>query len=240
MPKDYIPQNDAGFLQFITAFDTNLPTYAEALGITAAQMASVTADKDYFTYLTGSLEVMRNAGTQWTAWRNLIRDGGSGTTEAELPVIPAPSAAVPPGIEPRIRALANQIKASPAYNEAIGKALGIVSEAPAAPDLTAVKPALMLKPDGNDVRVQWGWGSNRGPLELCEIHVDRNDGKGFVLLTFDTTPNYVDTAPQPAAPIQWSYKAIYRAKDRQVGLWSDTVSITVGGRVIIITKAPLQ
>ena len=29
--------------------------------------------------------------------------------------------------------------------------------------------------------------------------VDRGDGKGYVLLTVDTTPNYVDTQPFPAA-----------------------------------------
>jgi hypothetical protein len=39
----------------------------------------------------------------------------------------------------------------------------------------------------------------------------------------------VDTAPFPAAPTKWTYKAIYRVNDAQVGLWSNPVSITVGG-----------
>ena len=66
-------------------------------------------------------------------------------------------------------------------------------------------------------------------LDLLEIQVDRGDGKGFTLLTYDTTPGYNDTAPLPAAPVKWTYKAIYRVGDAQVGVWSNPVSITVGG-----------
>ena len=68
-----------------------------------------------------------------------------------------------------------------------------------------------------------------GFLDLLEIQVDRGDGKGFVFLTYDTTPNYTDTAPLPATPTKWKYRAIYRVGDAQVGVWSNTVEITVGG-----------
>jgi hypothetical protein len=66
-------------------------------------------------------------------------------------------------------------------------------------------------------------------LESCEILVDRADTKGFVPLTIDTTPNYVDTHEFPTAKAIWTYKAIYRADDAQVGQWSQPVSVTVGG-----------
>ncbi len=55
------------------------------------------------------------------------------------------------------------------------------------------------------------------------------DGKGFVFLTYDTTPNYTDTHPLPATPTKWKYRAIYRVGDAQVGLWSAEVGIAVGG-----------
>jgi hypothetical protein len=45
----------------------------------------------------------------------------------------------------------------------------------------------------------------------------------------DTTPNYVDTQPFPATKAVWSYKAIYRADDAQVGQWSQVVTVAVGG-----------
>jgi hypothetical protein len=64
---------------------------------------------------------------------------------------------------------------------------------------------------------------------LLEIQVDRGDGKGWVFLTYDTTPNYTDTLPLPATPTKWKYRAIYRVGDAQVGIWSSTQEITVGG-----------
>jgi hypothetical protein len=43
----------------------------------------------------------------------------------------------------------------------------------------------------------------------------------------DTTPGYTDTQPFPAASVKWTYKAIYRLDDAQVGVWSQPVSVTV-------------
>ena len=62
---------------------------------------------------------------------------------------------------------------------------------------------------------------------MCELQVDRNDGKGRVVLAYDTTPGYNDTQPFPATPTKWTYWAIYRVGDSQVGLWSKPVTITV-------------
>jgi len=77
--------------------------------------------------------------------------------------------------------------------------------------------------------VDVGWGGNGAFLDICEIQVDRDDSKGFVLLTFDTTPNYTDTTPFPPAPAKWTYRAIYRVGDQRVGQWSKPLSVAVGG-----------
>jgi len=58
-----------------------------------------------------------------------------------------------------------------------------------------------------------------------EIEVDRGDGKGFALLTYDSTPNYIDTAPFPNAPTKWTY----RVGDHRVGQWSKPATVAVGG-----------
>ena len=60
-------------------------------------------------------------------------------------------------------------------------------------------------------------------LDLLEIQADRNDGKGYLPLAFDPTPDYTD--PTPA---KWTYRAIYRVGEVQVGQWSSPVSIMVG------------
>ena len=75
--------------------------------------------------------------------------------------------------------------------------------------------------------VKWNWGGYTAYLDSCEIQVDRNDGKGFVLLAMDTTPGYTDTQAFPAAHTVWTYRAIYRVDDVQVGVWSQPVSIAV-------------
>lgn len=33
----------------------------------------------------------------------------------------------------------------------------------------------------------------------------------------------------PATPTKWKYRAIYRVGDHQVGVWSNEVSVTMGG-----------
>lgn len=81
---------------------------------------------------------------------------------------------------------------------------------------------------GGLVMVLWGWLGFAAFLKMLEIHVDRGDGHGFVLLTYDTTPDYLDTTPFPATAAVWKYKAIFRVGDQRVGQWSDVVSITVG------------
>jgi hypothetical protein len=77
------------------------------------------------------------------------------------------------------------------------------------------------------VFIKWGWGGYTAFLDSCKLWVDRGDGKGFVLLTMDTTPGYTDTQPFPAARTVWTYRGIYLVDDSRVGLWSQNVSIAV-------------
>jgi hypothetical protein len=90
-----------------------------------------------------------------------------------------------------------------------------------------VQPDIKATINGNRVEIGWGWNGNSAFLGLYEIEVDRNDNKGSTLLTYDSTPNYVDTAPFPTAPTKWTYRAIYRVGDQRVGQWSKPVSVTV-------------
>ena len=80
---------------------------------------------------------------------------------------------------------------------------------------------------GGQVLVKWTFGGYAAYLDACELRVDRNDGKGEVLLAMDTTPGYTDTQPFPAARTVWTYRAIYRVADARVGVWSQPVSLAV-------------
>ena len=228
---DYIQQNNNAFSAQLTTFKNGIGGYATTLGVTAAQVASQAADAIYFAYLLACLDLMEKGAAQFLSWRNLVRGGGTPppTGAPLLPVFPTAVAAVLLGIEVRFRALVVQIKAHPNYNVAIGEALGIEGAVQTGPDLSAVQPAFKLKLSGGAVKVGWGWGGNGAFLDMLELEVDRADGKGFVFLTYDTTPGYNDTAPQPATPTKWKYRGIYRVGDARVGQWSNEVAINVGG-----------
>lgn len=79
------------------------------------------------------------------------------------------------------------------------------------PDLDIIAPLLNLLVSGGQVQIRWGWQGHGASLDLIEIQVDR--GAGYGLLTYDTTP-------LPPTPGKWTYKAIYRIGDSQVGQWS--------------------
>jgi hypothetical protein len=80
-----------------------------------------------------------------------------------------------------------------------------------------------------NVRIAWNWSGYASYLDQCELQVDRGDGKGFVVLAAGRIIGYVDTEPFPMAPVEWTYRAIYRSGHNRVGQWSNPVSLTVGG-----------
>ena len=230
MKNDFVQQNDIAFGQQLNLMATGLPGYATVLGIAADTLAAVLADDKYFDYCLKSQAILQKAARESTTWRDLMRGGGPlpPTGSPLAPVLPdAPTVVVNPGIESRYRALAKVIKGSKNYNTAIGTALGIEGSQQTPPDLTTIQPILGVTISGNTVLVDWGWQGMSVWLDMCEIQVDRGDGKGFIPLAYDTTPGYTDTQPFPATPVRWTYRAIYRVADAQVGVWSAPVSITV-------------
>jgi hypothetical protein len=232
MPKSsYLSASDDAFAAQLITFKNAIGAYAATLGVTPAQVTAQAADADYFNYALACQKLMRNGSTQWTLWKDLVRDGGDPPPSgaALAPVFPTAVPPVAPGVEPRFRALAKQIKGSPAYNAAIGAALGIEGSEQTGPNFSILQPTLTVSINGTQVLVGWDWSGYREFLDLCEIQVDRGAGAGFVALAFDTTPGYTDTQPFPAAPVKWTYRAIYRVGDSRVGQWSNPVSVTVGG-----------
>jgi len=232
MPKqDYIAKGDAAFSAQLTQYRTAIPSYATLLNVSAAQMAAQAADAEYFAYILACQQVAQGEAQQWTGWKDLERGGGTPPVGGApvAPVFPTAVTAVPPGIEVRFRALVQLNKAQPGYNATLGQALGTEGAVMAVPAAVSFQPVLKLELVGGQVFIHWGWQGHSGSLDMLELQVDRGDGKGYNLLTYDTTPNYTDTTPLPATAAKWKYKGIYRVADARTGQWSDEVSITVGG-----------
>ena len=207
----YYPPRQADQLVWLANFANKLPGSAAILGLTPAQVTAAVADCNWLLYVLQT-------------WLPAVRNWAQSFT---TPALPAGVAAVIPGALNRIFALVQQIKDNNNCTDAIATNLGIVGGGQTPPDLTAVQPGLDTAISGNLVTVKWGWNGNSAYRDACEIWVDRGDGRGFNLLTIDTTPNYTDTQPFPANPARWTYKAIYRLNDAQIGIWSLPVSVTV-------------
>ncbi|MGH7942199.1 MAG: hypothetical protein ACREFR_14120 [Limisphaerales bacterium] len=228
--SNYLKSNDIAFAAQLNLFKNNIVNYAEELGVTPGQVGAQSADAIYFSYVLQCQEIIQSGAQQWTSWKNLMRAGGNPppTGAPAMPVFPTAVAPVALGIEVRFRALAKQIKANTNYNDSIGKALGIEGAQQTPPDLSTIQPLLATTISGNQVYVDWGWQGYSPYLDQCELQVDRGDGKGYVLLAYDTTPGYTDTQPFPTPPAKWTYRAIYCVADNQVGQWSLPVSLVVG------------
>jgi hypothetical protein len=172
--------------------------------------------KEYQKKLTGFKDEMLGG----------VPAGGTASVQPSPPVFAAPPTAVAPGILKRATALGNVIKNKSTYTVADGEDLGLEGTEITV-DLDSIKPAIKLVlVAGGHPEVKW----TKQGMDGIEIYVDRGTGT-YVLLAFDTHPDYMDTAPLPAtgATAVWNYKSIYRFGDNQVGLWSDVVSITVTG-----------
>jgi hypothetical protein len=232
------PSRQSEQIIWLVNYLTKLPGYATALGLTTTQVNSAVADCLWLIYL------LQNWLPETRSWVKSCTDAlaeaqtGTGSAAQVLPVFtppPLPGAATPvpatvavaPGAQMRILALAQQIKDSGKCTDTIASNLGLVGSAQTGPDLTAISPDIALSLVAGQVFLKWGWGGYSRYLDSCEIQVDRGDGHGFVLLTIDTTPGYTDTTPLPATLAKWTYRAIYRVGDDQVGVWSAPASINV-------------
>jgi hypothetical protein len=230
---DYMPKDDFGKARLFVLFRDQIPPYLAGFGLTDTDpdIVQQAADATFFRAVVISTIHIQASAEAWTKWKDRARDGGTGEASppplAALPEdFPPP---VPPGIVSRFRALAKRLKAHKNYAAPIGTLLGIEGREDTGPDEDTLQPRLRLRNNGGTVEVLWNWQGFRKHLDLLQIMVDRGDGRGFVLLTSATGSPTRDPEPLPAAPVKWTYKAIYRVNDALIGQWSPGASLTVGG-----------
>lgn len=230
--QTYYPSRQADQAVWLENFRLKLALHAAALGLSTQRTADYIADARWLVYLILSwLEAVRTHGKSAT---NALEQAQSGEGALTLPVFTPPAlpdgvTARPAGALNRIFDLVAELKENNACTDPICIDLGILGSPEAAVDLNVIRPEITATVIAAGVQIGWGWQGLSKHLDQCEIQVDRADGKGWVVLTFDTTPGYLDTTAFPAALTKWKYRAIYRVDDRQVGQWSSEASVSVGG-----------
>jgi len=224
---DLVSKPDGTFARQLQIFKENIGSHAANLGLTPAQVTAQAADADYYNYVITCQTTMLGHSKAWTSLRKLLRKGAGMIEAHSAPVLPDPVPPVPAGVERRFRALVRQVKSHANYDPGMGPELGIEAGNYGKPDFATLQPKIALRISGGAVFVDWSWQGHRAFLDQCEIQVDRGDGLGFVTLVSSTKPGYTDKTPFPAVPARWSYRAIYRVGDKEVGQWSNTASVTV-------------
>ncbi len=221
---DYIPKTDDAKAALFERFRDTIPSYATPLGLTPADVLSQSEDATWFRYALNYTLIIRDAAQNWTHYKNTLL---TGTGPASYPVYTTAPALEPPavtlGVLNRFRDLARRIKASPAYTEGIGEALGIVGPEHIAPDPATLTPQISLRASGGQVEVIW----HKQGMEAVEIQKD--SGSGWQFIAVDTRPNYIDTTPFPSPAVKWKYRAIYTRDSQRIGQWSNVAEITIGG-----------
>ena len=210
MPQEYFldPTND-GKAEGFERFRDSISPYVSLFGLSAADITQQAVDAGVFRVLVNFAKAKRDEAAAWKAWRDFMRDGA----KTGHPTPPTPTAVPVPavltsgtplaGIVPRFLLLAGATKKHRNYTSAVGQVLGIEGAVRTGPDRAEFKPAISVKVEGDHVAIKWGWHGFSAFLDMLEIEVDRGAGGGWVLLTFDTTPNFTDPTPLPAVAARW-------------------------------------
>ncbi len=226
----YLPKGDGEKSLWLKNFANKLPLYISKYGLVAGDATDAQKSSDFFAWIIDSKNLITESAGKWTTFKDEMRDGiASGALPSGVPVaatLPTMPTLVAPGIIGRVTSLGNRIKKHSSYTEADGRDLGLEG-VEGNIDLANIKPVFSIRLKAGHPEIVWA----KNKMSSLEIHVDRTGSGNFIFLAIDSFPNYVDNAPLPAPgeTLLWKYKAVFRFKDEQVGLWSDEVSTTVSG-----------
>jgi hypothetical protein len=229
--RTFMPRNEADKVTWIQNFSSKLATYKTKYGLTDSEVADMVAAALYYAFFANYLNQYNEYVKKLTQFRNEIRDGvASAASASVLPTPPnlgTPPPVPAPGVFKRASSIAAVIKSRSNFTEADGNDLGIIGVSASAPDLVNAKPQIEIRlVQGGKPEILW----TKGEYDGLAIYVDRGTD-AWSFLAIDTYPDYIDNFALPASgsAAVWRYRAIYRYDDIEVGMWSDIVSITVGG-----------
>lgn len=226
MPS-YLPTSESLLVIWIQTFAAALATHAATLGIDPATLIIVGNDRDSILLLVNASEEYKNNSSEVIAFKNDVLYGDEGA----LPATPTlPAAIVPPlgalnGIVSRIRRLVQQIKSHDNYSEAIGQDLGVIGPDPPPPGEIKPTGEVTALPNFQSL-IEFVKGDHDG----VDIESQVGTETTWTPLAFDGFSPHIDTRPPqtPNTPEQRRYRLRYRDSDVPVGVFSDTLTVTVG------------
>ena len=227
MANSAIPRDDLGRLGLLRHLNATLPGMIDLLAIPAEMLTRLDRATASFGFVLDYQTALKNASEGAVALKTAVRDGPVTGVLVVYPLtLPtSPDGPLFEGIVDFLVELIAFIKGQAHYTEAIGHTLNIVALKSQPLDVDNLQPELSVKFVNGQPYLDWA----KAGMEALELEVDR--GNGFTLLTIDTHPGHLDTAPLPPAGTTalWRYRGIYRQKDQRVGQWSVVLEVAVKG-----------
>jgi hypothetical protein len=204
---DYIKPNDPdGLRAFIVAFLAALPSRAASVGVSAAEVNSLT------TLGNAAVSGIDNGVTAELAYDSALADRARVTGD----------------FIKFLRPVVRRIKESAGYTETIGEALGIIAAStPVDPD--AIKPVITLTAHIGFVRVR----IQRKGAESVQLFCRRSGQAEWTSLQRVTRSVYDDASAlaQPGTPEIKEYRAQAYIGDKPVGQPSDIKVVVFAGHI---------
>lgn len=225
--EPWYPTRESDLPPWHTTYAAALATHGVTLEIDPADQLAADNNRDMIELLVDAALEYKNNLSEVVAYKNEVFYGPAGP----LPATPTVPGAIVPvigalaGVEARTRALVQQIKAHDNYTEAIGQDLGVIGAEP--------PPPAEIKPEG-DVTAMPNFQAViaflKGQYDGVDIESQVGSETTWMHIAFDGFSPYTDTRPPqtPNTPEERRYRLRYRLNDAPVGLYSDTLTVTVG------------
>lgn len=208
-------------------FVTVLPNLATQLGITTAEVTSVTTDASVMTELPLIVEQIDAYKESIRKFRIAVTENPPGSTQA---VFPSPfSIGIPPtvanGIFERISRLRDKIMLSANYTDVIGAQLGILADNPAPP--VQIKPIVKAEPLYSDYK--FNVQVMKMGMPAFKILIRRMDSENWMEAGFGTnSPLIVKVQPSTPGQAERLHVCVQLMdKNEPVGVPSDAIYVTV-------------
>ena len=210
-------------------FVTNLTPISGLLGITPAEMTSLTQDNQDFQSIAATTLSVETFAAAVRQFRISVTEGNVGDPQ---PVFPSESFAapvndVPAGIFQRLIELVDRIRTAPGYTDEMGAALGIIPQPSGPLNPEDVKPA--IKASDSFSMYKFTVNVTRMGMPQFKVQLQRDGSTTWQDVAFGTSnPIEVTVTPTtPGQPERVLVRAVLLQKNEPIGQPSDPTFVTV-------------
>lgn len=224
----YLPDLDSKRVVWLNNFAAQLPKHAAALNINAETLLYVQEAAIYFEKLNSTIHKLKANLSAIIKHRDIHSRGTRKTAVSDvLPAInvAALSSNFSKPIFTNIKQIVKVLRNHPNYTHSIGVSLQIIGPEIDTSHYNEVVPEFRVNVTAEYVVIQW----KKRRFTGIDVYVDKGRGNGYEYVGFEAQPPFeyaIKLLPDVISEL-WIFKLIYRLGNKQVGRFSQPVSIIV-------------